>query len=135
MQTKLILFLLAILLWQSEQGFAARDCYAPWGQVVAHGTDVIAYRESRPSGGARCEYQHRRCDDGVLLGWYTHPRCEEDYSCYTPEFGHMSHYQSVTAYLNADEWNGSPCQSEVRTCIYGRLSGSYRHRSCREHGR
>ncbi len=124
---------LMILLGTGQAFAQERDCFAPWGGYVRHGSDVMAYKDQRPTGGARCEYQWRRCNDGFLSGWYQYSSCQEDYSCNTPEFGYMSHYQSVTAYMNSDVWAPNRCQSEIRTCIYGRLDGSYRYSYCREH--
>lgn len=125
--------IITLLLLTSIEAFAGRDCYAPWGGVVRDGFDVMAYKEQRPTGGARCEYEYRRCRDGYLSGWYQYSSCQEDYSCYTPEFGYMSHYQSVTAYMNSAEYGGARCQSENRLCQYGQLTGSYRHRYCTEY--
>lgn len=112
---------------------SARDCHAPWGGIVRDGDDVIAYREPRATNGNRCEYQYRRCRNGHLSGYYRYRNCYEDYGCDTTEFGYLYNGQSITAYLNPAEYGGQRCQSEIRTCRYGRLSGSYRYRYCSEY--
>lgn len=121
--------ILGLLVTASVQAFAGRDCYPPWGGVVQDGFSVQAYKEQRPTGGERCEYEWRTCRDGFLSGWYRYSSCQEDYNCYGTEFGTVYHMQTVTAYLNSIE-NGRPCQSEYRQCYYGRLTGSYRYSYC-----
>lgn len=108
------------------------DCYAPWGAYVREGMDVIAYKDQRPTGGARCEYQYRRCSNGYLSGWYTYGSCQEDYTCYGTEFGTVYHGMSVVAYMNPVEYGGARCQPEYRYCQYGRMTGSYRYSYCSE---
>jgi hypothetical protein len=125
------LVILFFTLVGSSWAFAV-DCYAPWGGYVREGQSVLAYKESRPTNGNRCEYQYRTCNNGVLSGWYNYQSCQEDYSCNTVEFGWMQHMSSVIAYLNPQESGGRRCQSEVRTCHYGQLSGSYRWKYCSE---
>ncbi len=124
--------ILGLLLFFSSAALAD-GCYAPWGQYVSEGSSVVAYRDSRPVNGDRCDSQYRTCRDGYLSGYYSYGSCTEDYSCNSFEFGYMSNMQTVIAYLNANEYGGARCLSETRQCYYGRMTGSYRNRYCTEH--
>src|SRR5262245_61725185 len=95
----------------SFSGAAFADC--SWsGGTVREGNSVMAYKEMRPTGGARCEYQYRTCRNGYLSGWYNYISCTEDYTCYTTEFGNVYNGMSVVAYLNQYESGGNKCKSE-----------------------
>jgi hypothetical protein len=127
---KFIIFAFAL----GYSGMALADgCTAPWGGYVGEGQMVQAYRESKATGGNRCEWQYRTCNNGFLSGWYMYQSCYEDYSCNTPEFGWIPHMSSVIAYQNPAEYGGRRCQQEVRYCQYARMTGSYRYRYCNEH--
>jgi hypothetical protein len=124
-------FSLIILLF-SIQAWAQNACYAPWGAYVPDGSDVIAYYEARPAPGVSCRSEYRRCQNGYLSGFYSNPSCTEEMGCQTIEFGYLYNGQTITAYRNSVEFGGARCQSEVRYCSNGRLSGSYTNRSCYE---
>ena len=108
------------------------NCTAPWGQYVMDGSSVIAYKDYRPTGGDRCQYEYRTCSNGYLSGYYSYGSCTEDYSCNSFEFGYMLNMQTVLAYYNDVEYGGHRCQSEIRQCYYGKMTGSFRHRYCTE---
>ncbi|MGE4130586.1 MAG: hypothetical protein AB7F86_03065 [Bdellovibrionales bacterium] len=127
---RIILFIATLLIAQMA---SARDCTAPWGGYVSDGFSVQAFRDYRPPVGVRCQSEYRYCRDGWLSGSYQYQNCYEDLGCQTWEFGYISNGSSVTAYRNSIETGGMRCQSEIRTCWYGQLSGSYMNRSCQEY--
>lgn len=97
---------------------------------MTEGHWVTAYREARPMNGARCEPQMRFCRFGQLDGYYQYQFCQEDYSCNDPNFGWIPNGGTVTAFLNPTETGPNQCKSEIRSCQFGRLSGSYQWRFC-----
>lgn len=108
-----------------------RSCTTPWGETVRNGDHVLAYKNSYTSQGYACQGEYRYCNDGRLDGSYQHRSCvmsQDRYRCTIPRGGSIPHGSSIVAYANAS----SPCASQVRTCNYGRLAGSYNHQSCEQ---
>ncbi len=58
-----------------------QSCVAPkscifGGQTIAHGSNVIAYKDSTVPYGSQCQSQVRTCIDGILDGSYTNATCQ-----------------------------------------------------------
>lgn len=108
----------------------AATCVTPWGMPVMEGQFVVAYYEDRPGPGRRCQSEMRFCNNGFLSGFYRYQNCVEDNGCQVFPWGYIPHMGSVTAYRNAIETGGRPCESQVRYCSYGQLSGWYTNQNC-----
>lgn len=108
----------------------ASTCVAPWGMPVAEGQFVVAYYEDRATGGRRCQSEMRFCNNGFLSGFYRYQSCTEDLGCNEFPWGYIPHLSSVTAYRNSIESGGRRCESEIRYCSYGRLSGWFTNQTC-----
>lgn len=107
----------------------SNSCQTPWGETVRNGDYVLAYKTSYRSQGYACEGEYRYCKNGKLSGTYQNRSCtmsQERYRCALPWGGTIPHGSSVVSYANSS----SPCASQVRTCSYGRLSGTYKYSSC-----
>lgn len=109
---------------------ANATCVAPWGMPVGEGQFVVAYYEDRATGGRRCQSEMRFCNNGFLSGFYRYQSCTEDFGCNEFPWGYIPHLGSVTAYRNSIESGGRQCESEIRYCSYGRLSGWFANQSC-----
>ncbi len=101
------------------------------GQTVPHGNSIIAFLASSVPAGTSCQSQSRVCNNGTLSGTYTFASCapSNNQSC-TLNGQTIPHGTSVTTYLNSSVPAGSTCQSQVRTCNNGSLSGSYTNFTC-----
>ena len=81
--------------------------------------------------GQSCESEIRTCKDGILSGSYNFNICNvsTNQGCV---FGGQSlaHGQKTIAFKNSSVGTGQGCESEVRTCSNGSLSGSYSYSSC-----
>lgn len=56
-----------------------RNCFAPWGPQVSHGSTIDAYYVPQVPFGQSCRspgaYEVRRCNDGTLTGSFTYGNC------------------------------------------------------------
>ena len=109
---------------------ASATCIAPWGMPIGEGQFVVAFYEDRATGGRRCQSEMRFCNNGFLSGFYRYQNCTEDLGCNEFPWGYIPNLSSVTAYRNSIESGGRQCESEVRYCSYGRLSGRFTNQSC-----
>ena len=103
------------------------------GQMVEHGQSFDAYFEAKVAFGETCLSQVRSCNDGILGGNinYSFPKCEvkEAKSCEL-NGKNIPHEESITTFFSASAAFAETCQSQVRSCVDGALSGSYKYESC-----
>lgn len=107
-----------------------KSCTTPWGQSIKDGDYVLAYKSNYTSKGYACEGEYRYCRNGKLQGSYQYRSCimaQDQFRCQLPWGGTIPHGSSVVAYANSSY----SCASQIRTCSYGRLSGTYKYSSCR----
>lgn len=101
------------------------------GKTIAHGSKVLAYPESSVSFGKSCQAEERVCSDGVLLGEASFSSCQvaAPRSClFLGET--LAHGDQISAFRDSVAPFGQTCESEVRVCHDGVLSGTYGSRSC-----
>jgi len=103
------------------------------GSIVADGSSVTAYASASVPFGASCQSEVRTCSKGTLSGSYLNRACQvqsaTSQNC-TFSGNVVSHGASVMAFASSSVPYGSSCQSQVRTCSNGFLSGSYSSSSC-----
>jgi hypothetical protein len=101
------------------------------GTVVTQGSSVTAYSTSSVPYGQTCTSEVRTCADGALSGSFNYSSCtvSQPASCLF-NGASIASGESVTAYTNSTVPFGESCQSEVRTCNNGVLSGSNSFASC-----
>ena len=104
--------------------WSAHGCQA-WFPPTTHGESVTRSNEETGRTG-EATYQ---CDDGDWV--YQSSTCSGA-SCDLPWGGSIDHGQSVTAYQSSSVACGEGCVSELRSCSYGNLTGSYTNQSCTE---
>ena len=124
---KIIITLSLLLTFTTAQA----DCITPWGMPTIEGGTVTAYLLPQAPPGNWCQSETRLCVNGALTGSYQNMSCIEDQGCQSL-FGYIPNGGTVTAYLNPTEQGGNKCQSEIRVCTAGLLSGSYNYISCVE---
>ena len=101
------------------------------GQTVAHGSSVTAFLSSSVAFGSTCQSQTRICSNGTLSGSYGFSTCAPVAARNCSINGqNVNHGSSITTYSAASVPFGSSCQSQLRTCNDGTLSGSYGFASC-----
>lgn len=98
------------------------SCTTPWGSIVNHGSDVVAYVSS---SDALCLGETRTCNNGTLWGSYSSQTCTPTSCAGTPRWI-LTNGQSVTAYATPT----GTCTSQTRTCTNGILGGTYTNTSC-----
>lgn len=101
------------------------------GVTVTAGDSILAYQSSTVSYGQTCLSEKRTCKDGLLSGTYIAQSCtvESPKSCeLNGEV--IPHGGSVTAFVTSHVAYGQICQSEVRYCVNGILSGTAQAKSC-----
>ena len=112
------------------------DCQAPWGATVSDGGRVRAYQAASVPNGQTCNSEWRNCTDGDLDGSYQYPSCVVGdppvgpASCDLPWGGTIADGGQVQAFESDSVASTATCNSEMRECTDGRLSGSFTHRSC-----
>lgn len=113
-------------------GTYKENCTLPWGGTLINGQSTSAYLSNSPACGESCQSQTRTCTDGNLSGSYTHQSCSVAAcsSCARPWGGTVPHGSSILAYQYASVGCGSSCNSQIRSCNDGVLSGSYTNSSC-----
>lgn len=110
----------------------AADCSIPWGGTVKSGEGVTAYQEATVPHGENCRSEFRMCNDGTLEGSYAEETCvnQNGAECVTPWGRRLNHGESTRAYKRAGSPFGDICDSEMRDCNNGELSGSYELKTC-----
>lgn len=51
-------------------------------------------------------------------------------SCSTPRWEKISDWEAIVAYSNSRSTSNNTCNSEIRSCVNGRLWGSYTNKKC-----
>lgn len=101
------------------------------GQVVAHGTEVDAYRTSSVAYDQVCQKERRRCNNNILSGSYEFSSCSPVAPLNCNFNGiNVAHNSAVTAYAEPVVEYNQTCRQESRQCTNNILSGSYAHSSC-----
>ena len=124
--------------WVCNQKEEPRSCNFN-GTTVASGNSVTAYSTQTVPFGQTCASERRSCNNGTLSGTYQFSSCSQEgaQSC---TFGGglgsqpttVAHNDDVTAFRAASVPFGQRCQSEVRSCTNGTLSGTYTAPTCVE---
>lgn len=101
------------------------------GQTISHGQTVTAFVNSNAAYGQTCQSQTRTCNNGVLSGSNQFASCAvaQPAACLFNNIA-VANGQTVTGYLASSVPFGQTCQSQVRTCNNGILSGSNQYASC-----
>ena len=101
------------------------------GQTLTDGQPVSAYLSSSVAFGELCSVESRYCVDGALSGSHQYASCvvNQPSSCLF-NGQTIAHGQSITAFLNSAVNTGAICNSEVRSCNNGVLSGVNQYASC-----
>lgn len=101
------------------------------GLTVSHGSTVVAYASASAVFGQTCTAETRVCSNGQLSGSFTNGACvvNEPANCLF-NGNTVAHGESVIAYNIAVANSEISCQSEVRSCQNGTLSGIYNETSC-----
>ena len=109
-----------------------KDCVHPQLGSIKHGASVSAYGSAQVNFGSTCQSEVRTCNNGTLSGSYNHKSCNTNSaaSCTVSGLGTIAHGGSITAFASASVPFGSTCQSQVRNCNNGTLSGSYSQKTC-----
>ncbi len=101
------------------------------GQTLASEQTVTSYQNSSVPFGKDCLSEDRICHRGLLSGTFSFDSCSVGlpFSC---RFNGqtVAHGNSVTAFTNSTVVFGQNCQSALRTCYNGLLSGSGNFGSC-----
>lgn len=101
------------------------------GKTIASGSVVTAFQNSSVPYGASCVSENRSCTNGVLSGSYNFETCSPGAPAGCLFNGQtIAHGGQVTAFVTSTVAFGQTCQSEVRTCNNGTLSGSASFGSC-----
>ncbi len=101
------------------------------GNSIANGTSITTYQSSTVPFGQSCQSELRLCNNGALSGTYLFQSCSEaePTSCAfngadVPQGG------VVNAFLEDSVSSEGSCNSQVRSCFNGVLSGTYAHGTC-----
>ena len=98
---------------------------------IAHGNSVTAYRDVSVDYGTSCLSEQRLCNNGLLSGSNAYSSCRvSEASPCTFNGQTVNGGSSVTAYESNSVNFGSSCQTELRSCSNGTLSGSYTNAAC-----
>lgn len=99
------------------------------GQTVPHGATVTGYENSTVINGSSCSAETRTCDNGNLSGSFSFASCEVNAPASCLFNGQtIINGQSVVAYKTSTATD--TCESEIRTCSEGVLSGTYSNANC-----
>lgn len=112
------------------------SCELPWGETLKEGTTVkVKDAKGTPFKDADCGlYVQYTCKDDKLTVAAKEKACPNEKPCTLPWGGAINHKQSVNAYKYAEEKSGATCSGanvEKRTCNNGKLSGSFKNKSCK----
>ena len=113
-------------LYSSCQTTGLRACLFN-GETIPHGSSVTAFLNSSQS----CTSEQRRCNDGVLSGSYQFASCAENRprSCLFDNRT-LASGEGVVAFLSTSVSPGMQCETQLRVCQDGFLSGSYSFSQC-----
>ncbi len=101
------------------------------GSTVSHGSSVIAFESANVNFGQVCNSQARSCSNGILSGSFSNSACAVNAAADCTLNGKtVTHGASVTMFATANVPNGQVCQSEIRSCSNGNLSGSAVYDAC-----
>lgn len=101
------------------------------GQVISHGGSVTAYQNSNAGFGSSCVSEQRTCLNGSLGGSYNFGNCAVDAAASCSFNGStIAHGENVTAFASSTVPFGGSCDSQVRSCSNGVLSGSNLFANC-----
>ncbi|MFN3454653.1 MAG: hypothetical protein ACK41T_06790 [Pseudobdellovibrio sp.] len=113
----------------NEPPYIPKECILGDGSVIPHLGTVALYRSAQ-SNNCDAIKQVRTCADGVLSGSNSYQYLKCDPTGCELNGKSIAHGESVTVYKTSNLPYGSRCESELRTCSYGVLSGSYTNASC-----
>jgi hypothetical protein len=112
------------------------------GATVSHGESVIAYNVAQSTETVNCLSEVRSCTNGVLSGSFINTACVTPPPVIppdpTPELGCMVNGKeiasgaSVTLFMNSQVVSPAVCESELRECKNGVLSGSATAETCEQ---
>lgn len=99
---------------------------------IADKASVVAYKNSSATNAESCVSENRTCNNGQLLGTFEHKSCSVIPNQNSCQFGAQTipHGGQVLAYNTATPSLATDCQSEVRSCNNGILSGTYSAPQC-----
>ena len=101
------------------------------GQPVAHDASILAYSSSSVIFGGTCQSEMRSCSNGNLSGSFVNGACQVSAPVDCSINGAIvKHGSSSTLFFAASVPFGQTCQSEVRTCYNGSLSGTAAQSTC-----
>lgn len=102
------------------------------GRTLLSGESVTAFLSSSVAFGSVCQSEARSCLNGQLSGSFTSSTCQVESPATCSFNGQIiNHAESVIAYASSQVSFGGSCQSEVRSCQNGQLSGSFNQPACR----
>ncbi len=96
-------------------------------------SDIIikAYQSATVAYGQTCVSESRECLNGSFTGSFTNASCTVDGAANCQLNGKtISHGSSVTVFKSASVASGQVCQTEMRSCTNGILSGSAVSETC-----
>lgn len=101
------------------------------GSTVLHEDTVTLFSAASVPHGQTCQSEVRTCDDGALSGSFTEQSCVvlPAGSCFLNGTT-LADNDTITAFSTSSVAYGQSCQSEVRTCSNGVLSGTYSESAC-----
>lgn len=111
---------------------APADCVHAQLGTIKHGASISAFSAAQVNFGSTCQSETRTCNNGTLSGSFSQKTCTvaPPATCNVAGLGNVAHGASVTAFATASVPFGSTCQSQVRTCNNGSLTGSYSQKTC-----
>lgn len=106
------------------------------GRTIADHQSVQAFAMSNVPAGQTCAPQVRACLNGVLTGAGDYDSCVVGAAAASCSFNGqtLASGQSTKAYTTSNVPAGQSCQSEVRNCTNGALSGSAPFATCQVDG-
>lgn len=113
-----------------DVGQAASCLFA--GSTVPDGGTVTAFATSSVAFGSNCQAEQRSCNNGQLSGSYQYISCSVSApkSCLFNGQNIASGESVIAFQAKNPNSNSGLCESEMRTCNNGVLSGSYAAASC-----
>ncbi|MBX9769283.1 MAG: hypothetical protein K2X47_18545 [Bdellovibrionales bacterium] len=101
------------------------------GMTIPHGQNVLVYRASRVNYGQSCSAVTRTCENGALSGDGDFASCVVGAPASCLINGQtVPHGGTITLFLEPTVPNGSTCQTQLRLCGDGTLSGTAQFSAC-----
>jgi len=107
--------------------------------IIEHGKSVLAYLSTTVNSGSTCKSEQRYCDNGVLSGSYGQSTCtilppnnppdENPKNCKINNVI-VNHGQFIKLFKAARVSHNAKCETEIRKCNDGNLSGSAIYQTC-----